>query len=424
MTRRSCLALMMGGLSTLPWTAAFAHDGRPIEPHDLWSSWSAGSWTIALFAVSAALYIHGTRRVWHAAGRGRGVRTADVLAFAAGWMALALALTSPLHALGGALLTAHMVQHEILVLIATPLLVLGRPIVPALWALTPAMRARVGDVGRLNVIRGPWRWLTRPLNAAVVHGAIIWIWHAPPAYEAAVRSPALHAAEHASFVLTALLFWWSVLHTRHSRARDGQAVTAMFLTALHTGALGALLAFADQLWYPLYAATTGPWGLSPLEDQQLAGLIMWIPGGSIYVLAGLFLAARWMGESRWLPPTRTVASLLLIILVLGCTGGLDDERHPRLLGGDAERGKAAMGQYGCTSCHMIPGIAGARGTAGPPLTGIGTRGYIAGVLPNTPENMVRWIMDPRGVDSLTAMPTLGVSDSLARDMAEYLYRLR
>jgi cytochrome c1 len=73
---------------------------------------------------------------------------------------------------------------------------------------------------------------------------------------------------------------------------------------------------------------------------------------------------------------------------------------------------------------MIPGIAGARGTAGPPLSGIGTRGYIAGVLPNTPENMVRWIMDPRSIDSLTAMPTLGISDSLARDMAEYLYRLR
>ncbi len=407
-----------------PWASAAAHDGRPIEPHDLWTSWSLEPWAIALLAVSAALYWRGARRVWRAAGTGRGTRVIDAAAFAGGWALLAFALLSPLHAAGSVLLSAHMVQHEVLVLLAAPLLVLGRPVVPALWAMSPTMRNRLGAVGRRPLVRTPWRWLTRPLDAAAVHGVAIWIWHAPPAYEAAVRSPILHALEHATFLSTALLFWWSMLHVRSSRGRDGQAISAVFLTALHTGALGALLAFSNDLWYPVYAATTGPWGLSPVEDQQLAGLIMWIPGGGVYVLAGLALAARWMGESRWLPPTRTVASLLFLVIVIGCSGGLDDERHPRLLGGNAESGRTAMGQYGCTSCHVVPGIAGARGTAGPPLSGIGSRAYIAGVLPNTPENMVRWIMDPQAVDSLTAMPRLGVSDTLARDMAEYLYRIR
>ncbi len=424
--RRSRTGARLGiALAALaPWTTARAHDGRPIEPHDLWSSWSLDLWAIALLSLSAAVYWRGTRRVWHAAGRGRGTRVIDAAAFAAGWAMLAIAVLSPLHAAGSVLLSAHMVQHEVLVLLAAPLLVLGRPVVPALWAVSPRMRNRMGVVGRFPAVRLTWRWLTRPLDAALVHGVAIWIWHAPPAYEAAVRSPALHAAEHATFLLTALLFWWSVLHHRSSRVRDGQAITAVFLSALHTGALGALLAFSDGLWYPVYAATTGPWGLSPVEDQQLAGLIMWIPGGAIYVIAGLFLAARWMGESRWLPPTRTIASIAILAIALGCSGGLDDQRNPRLLGGNAERGKAAMGEYGCTSCHIVPGIAGARGNAGPPLSGIGSRAYIAGVLPNTPENMVRWIMDPQSVDSLTAMPKVGVSDTLARDIAEYLYRVR
>jgi cytochrome c oxidase assembly factor CtaG len=409
--------------STTLASPAFAHDGKPPAPHDLWSSWSLEPVAILLLGLSLGLYVRGTRRVWRAAGRGRGTRSIDVMAFAAGWMVLALAILSPIHAVGSALLSAHMVQHELLIAIATPLLVLGRPVVPALWAVSPRVRARAGRMAHMAAIRGTWRWMSRPLNAAVIHGASIWVWHAPRPYEAAVRSPALHAAEHATFILTALLFWWAVLHTRSSRARDGQAITAMFLTALHTGALGALLTFAGDLWYPTYAATTRPWGLSPLEDQQLAGLIMWIPGGGVYVLAGLLLAARWMGESRWLPHARTIASLLLLVFIVACQGGLDDDRTPSVLGGNAQRGKVAMTQYGCTSCHMIPGIAGARGTVGPSLAGIGARGFIAGVLPNSPDNMVRWIMNPRQVDSLTAMPDLGVTDSLARDMAEYLYRI-
>jgi cytochrome c oxidase assembly factor CtaG len=407
-----------------PWGKVWAHVGAPLEPHDLWTAWVLEPWAVVLLGASLALYVRGTRRVWYAAGHGRGTRPIDLAAFIAGWIVLALALLSPIHAAGSVLLTAHMIQHELLILVAAPLLVLGRPIVPALWALPPTWRGPIGAIGQRRTVRAIWRRVSRPLDAALIHGAAVWIWHSPTAYEAAVRSPVLHALEHATFIGTALLFWWSVLHVRHSRVRDGQAIAVMFLTALHTGALGALLTFAGGLWYPVYAATTGPWGLSPLEDQQLAGLIMWIPGGGVYVLVGLVLAARWMGESRLLPRMRTVASVLLLLLGVACKGGLDDDRTPTLLGGNAERGKIAMGQYGCTSCHMIPGIAGARGTAGPPLSGIAARGYIAGVLPNSPENMVRWIMNPQQVDSLTAMPDLGVSDTLARDMAEYLYRIK
>jgi hypothetical protein len=319
-----------------------------------------------------------------------------------------------------------MVQHELFMLVAAPLLVLGRPLLAAVWALPFGRRPLIGRATRHGSVRGGWRWVTRPMVAGVIHGVAIWLWHLPPLYERSVRSEGVHAAQHISFIATALLFWWAILRARPSRMRDGQALAVLFLTGLHTGALGALLAFASDLWYPVYATTTGPWGLSPVEDQQVAGLIMWIPGGAAYVVAALVLALRWMGESP--PMVRrlrvSAPALLLVALLAGCRGGLDDERHPSVLGGNAERGKIAMGQYGCPSCHVIPGIAGAEGTAGPPLTGIASRGFIAGVMPNTPQNMVRWIMDPPAVDSLTAMPALGISDTLARDIAEYLYRIR
>ena len=405
---------------------AAAHDGQPIVPHDLWGAWSFEPWVVLGLGASLAVYAMGLRRLWTRAGRGHGVRRWECASFLVGWAVLALSLVSPLHALGSALLSAHMVQHELLMLVAAPLLVLGRPMVAALWAAPQSWRRGAGAVALRDVVQSPWGWMTAPFAAAAIHAAAIWLWHAPGLYERAVRSEVLHALQHVAFIGTALLFWWALLHARRSRTRDGQAIAVLFMTALHTGALGALLAFAPSLWYSVYAATTGPWGLSPLEDQQMAGMIMWIPGGGAYIIAGLALTLRVLGGSPTGPrAVRGVATAaVLIAFAAGCRGGLDDERHPSVLGGDAERGKIAISEYGCPSCHVIPGIRGAEGTVGPPLAGIASRSYIAGVLSNTPENMVRWIVDPPKVDSLTAMPALGISDSLARDIAEYLYRIR
>ena len=123
--------------------------------------------------------------------------------------------------------------------------------------------------------------------------------------------------------------------------------------------------------------------------------------------------------------TRLLARALAIVaLSVGCRGGLDDAHPVRILGADPERGREAMREYGCPSCHVIPGVRGANGTVGPPLTGIASRTYIGGVIENTPENMVRWIIDPQRIDSLSAMPALGVPETRARDMAEYLYTIR
>ncbi len=116
-------------------------------------------------------------------------------------------------------------------------------------------------------------------------------------------------------------------------------------------------------------------------------------------------------------------SPLALLLALGCRRTIG-EHATQLTGGDAERGRAAITAFGCGSCHAIPGVTGAVGTVGPPLAGIAVRTYIAGVLPNTPAAMIRWLEDPPAVDSLTAMPALGLTDPTARDIAAYLYTPR
>jgi len=116
--------------------------------------------------------------------------------------------------------------------------------------------------------------------------------------------------------------------------------------------------------------------------------------------------------------------LLLAACGFGADRGMSEAEAATLTGGSASRGPALLRSYGCGSCHTIRGVTGATALVGPPLTSMGERSYIAGVLVNTPDNMVRWIRDPRGVDSLTAMPNLGVTDQDARDMAAYLYSIR
>lgn len=119
------------------------------------------------------------------------------------------------------------------------------------------------------------------------------------------------------------------------------------------------------------------------------------------------------------------ALLGLALLTVACTGAHEAAAREAaaLTGGDPARGRDLLRKYGCQTCHTIPGVVGANGLVGPPLAGIASRSYIAGVLPNAPDNMLRWIRDPRGVDSLTAMPNTGVTPSDARHIAAYLYTL-
>jgi putative membrane protein len=140
-------------------------------------------------------------------------------------------------------------------------------------------------------ISTPWRALTAPVTATLLQAVSLWLWHAPRLFDLALASPGWHIVQHLSFLLTALLFWWAMLHGRERRV--GIAVGCLFFTATISGALGALMAFSSSPWYAGYASSgLDAFGLTPAEDQQLAGLLMWIPGGLVHVVAGLALFAQ------------------------------------------------------------------------------------------------------------------------------------
>lgn len=254
--------------------------------------------SVLLGAVVAAwLYARGLRILWRRAGRGHVVQCWQAACFGIGLGALLLALESPLDAISDQLFAAHMVQHLLLILIAAPLFVLGAPVAPMLWALPAPSRRVVG---------GWWRrltWLGRPAPAFVLHSVALWAWHVPALYEAALASRGVHVLEHLSFLVTAALFWWSLLH--RGRAGYGVGVLYVFGLALESTLLGALLTFAHAPWYTSHLATTAAWGISPLEDQQIAGLIMWVPGGVVYLASALTLFGLWLNETPQPTPVRT-----------------------------------------------------------------------------------------------------------------------
>uniref|UniRef100_Q01RA2 Cytochrome c oxidase assembly protein n=1 Tax=Solibacter usitatus (strain Ellin6076) TaxID=234267 RepID=Q01RA2_SOLUE len=268
----------------------FAHEGEPLKPHDLWKAWSFDPGIVIPLLLTAVLYFRG-------ASRGRGVSLKQTFFFWAGWSILCLALLSPLHPLGEALFSAHMAQHELLMVAAAPLLVLARPLVALLWGLPFTWRRALGQWSRQRAFQGGWRFFTQPMTTWWIHAAALWLWHIPRFFQATLESDWVHSAQHVSFLGSALLFWWSLFYA-HGRARYGASVLYLFTTAVHTSILGALLTFASTAWYPAYAATTSAWGLTALEDQQVGGLIMWIPAGLVYLIAGLALLASWLRESE------------------------------------------------------------------------------------------------------------------------------
>jgi putative membrane protein len=276
----------------------FAHEGKPHNVHDLVRSWSWEPGILLCLALTAWVYFRGLRRLWRESERGRGIRRWEAVAYACGWLSLFIALVSPLHPWGRVLFSAHMMQHEILMLVAAPLLVLGRPLIPFLWALPLNWARRVGNWGKAAWFQRGWRALTHPFVAWAIHAVALWVWHAPVLFQATLTSEWVHTLQHLSFLLSALLFWWSLIHGRQGLMGYGAATLYVFTTSVHSGLLGALLTFASSVWYPSYIGLTSSWGLTPLEDQQLGGLIMWIPAGLVYLVAGLALFAGWLRESE------------------------------------------------------------------------------------------------------------------------------
>jgi cytochrome c oxidase assembly factor CtaG len=303
-----------GLLLMLSCGVTVTHDSQPVAPHDLWQAWNWSPGLLFSLILIEWAYGRGIRRLWSRVGVGRCIERWRVMSFLGGLLTLLIALISPLDPLGEALFSAHMVQHLLLVLIAPPLLVLGMPVVPLLWALPKAGRHVIGRMWRqAGFVRVAWQVLTQPVVVWLLYAVTLWGWHLPRFYQLALETPFIHELEHLSFLGTSLLFWWILLRPHgHRPVGHGGAIVQLFTTALHSGALGALLTFSQVPLYPFYANRVTAWNLTLLQDQQLAGLIMWIPAGIIYLLTIIGLLLSWLQttEARmqrreaklWTPP--------------------------------------------------------------------------------------------------------------------------
>lgn len=319
------LLLTAAGLFAVAPEVARAHMVTPVTPDNVWSSWNFDPLILLTLTTVVALYVAGVRNIWRVAGRGKGVSAGQVAAFGGGIAVLIVALVSPLDQLGGALFSAHMVQHLLLMLVAPPLLVWAAPVVPMLLGAPRDVRRMAGRLSGWNRARAVMTALRQPLVVGALHVVALWIWHLPSLYEAALRIPWVHTVEHLSFFVTACLFWWIVIQPHGRRTLGmGMAVIFIFTSMMQSTALGALITFASESWYEAHAPYVEAWGISPISDQQLAGLIMWIPAGLIYLVTALVVLAVWL---RSVGPAE--GERRLEIRVLDSDAGTDRSRSPR-----------------------------------------------------------------------------------------------
>ncbi len=270
------------------------------------SSWQAPAWPTALLLLAGVVYVRGWRKLHRL--RARRFPTWRLGAFLAGLLTVGVAIASPLDAFASLLLTAHMAQHLLLMVVAPPLLLLGAPYAPLLRGL-PAGLARDGlgpflawpPLVRLG------RALTHPATGLSAMALAMWGWHVPAAYELALRSPAWHQVEHGSFLVAATLYWWPVVLPWPSRPQWPAWSVPLYLLAgdMQNTVLAAVLTFSDRVLYPTYAAAPRLFGLTVLQDQALAGVLMWVPGSLAFLVPAA--AAAWRLLSPEIPARREPA---------------------------------------------------------------------------------------------------------------------
>ncbi|MBV9577843.1 MAG: cytochrome c oxidase assembly protein [Chloroflexi bacterium] len=256
------------------------------------TAWSWDPFVLLSLGLAAVLYARGWRYL-----RRRGSRhptRGQAVCFAAGLALIVLALLSPIGTYDQDLFSLHMTEHLLLTVGAPPLLLLGWPLVPMLWGLPRQERRGAARLLRPHgLLFRVGSSLARPTVAVTLFVTTFAIWHVPFLYDAAQGQTLVHWTEHILFFATAMLFWWPVIHPGGGARTLGKfaGIGYVSIPMLEGTLIGALLTFAQRPFYATYLAAPQLTGVSPLEDQQLAGLIMWIPGGLVYGVAILWLLA-------------------------------------------------------------------------------------------------------------------------------------
>lgn len=251
-------------------------------------SWTIEPTVFAGVAVLALLYGLAWRRA-RASGSSHRPGYGRMALFGSGLLIILVALVSPVDALGDQLLVMHMVQHVLLLDAVPILLILGTNKV----LLRPVTR-------RLHAIERRAGYLAHPVFAVLVYAGIMWVWHIPSMYDSALNNSGVHALEHLCFAAAGSLYWWHLLSPIRSRMRLGGMgpIGYMVATKLLVGVLGIVLAFAPASFYPFYEHHPHYWGLSPSEDQSLAGLLMALEQSVVMGVALVYLFVRMLSESE------------------------------------------------------------------------------------------------------------------------------
>lgn len=267
--------------------AVFAAPARAVAHGGVsWDAAPSNSLPVLLpLLIGTSVYIAGLRRRANARLTLR--RAAWAARFSAGVVLLVAALVWPLDAWAELSFSAHMAQHMVLIALAPPLL-LGHPGAIWLQGLPRSWRPVVVSLRGWPGASGARRLFGSLAAVSLFHGAVLWGWHAPAAFELALRHDLIHWAEHATLLAAGILFWRALLRARG--AALGSAMVWMLVTVIHSGMLGALITLAPHPLYRIYIERGGV--LDVLADQQLAGLIMWVPMGTVYLIAALIFAAR------------------------------------------------------------------------------------------------------------------------------------
>jgi putative membrane protein len=263
------------------------------EAHAVLQTWSSPTWINVTLVLTAVAYARG----WLSIRRLLPVLIPfwRLSAFLSGLLSLWIAIGSPMSAFDDVSLTAHMVQHLLLMAVVPPLLLLGTPSIPLLRGLPQwIVRSVVGPFLRWQPVKWLGHFLTHPAVCWVVATVALVGWHIPATFELALRSEAWHDVEHICFLSTSLLFWWPVVLPFPSGGTWSRwsIPVYLFLATLPGGALGAFLTFCDRVLYPSYATAPRLFDISPLEDQILAGALMWVFGTFVYTIPAVVITIR------------------------------------------------------------------------------------------------------------------------------------
>jgi putative membrane protein len=248
--------------------------------------------------LAAVVFLRGAWRLRRC--RRPGINALRLVAAALGFTALGIALSDAVHAAGHELFVAHMAQHLLLISVAAPALLIADPFAVTLWGLPGRGRHVVGRaLAHGCVLRRIGALVTRMTVTWPTYVVVLWLWHFPGPYDAALRSGVLHDVEHVIFFGAALLFWWPVLSPgpRLVGAPTPIArVAYLVLGALQSAALGLVLSSRSDALYPTYATTAPAWGLEAVEDQAWGGVLMWTVGSTVDMAAVLYVVAKVIGQ--------------------------------------------------------------------------------------------------------------------------------